>query len=87
MDFDANLDPDNDVCDDGDFARMIDQWGYDMDAVDYDPDVLAREARGPQQVRQPPPESEALQQMLSEALNREMTLRAEIIRLRRSMPA
>ena len=31
----------------------------------------------------PPPELEALQQMLSEALNREMLLRAEIVRLRR----
>jgi hypothetical protein len=54
------------------------------DAVDYDPDILAREARGPQP---PPPESEALQQMLSEALNREMILRAEIIRLRRVQAA
>jgi hypothetical protein len=54
----------------------------EMDAVDYDPDSLAREARAPQ----PPPESEALQQMLSEALNREMILRAEIIRLRRAAP-
>lgn len=57
-----------------------------MDAVDYDPDILAREARAPQP-QQPPPESEALQQMLSEALNREMILRAELVRLRRSMPA
>ena len=58
-----------------------------MDAVDYDPDILAREARGPQQVQQPPPESEALQQMLSEALNREMILRAELVRLRRVQAA
>jgi hypothetical protein len=55
-----------------------------MDAVDYDPDILAREARAPQP---PPPESEALQQMLSEALNREMILRAELVRLRRATPA
>lgn len=34
----------------------------------------------------PPPELEALQQMLAEALNREMVLRVEIARLRRQSP-
>jgi hypothetical protein len=73
MDNDANYDPDNDVVDDPDFLRRISR-------------ETAGEARGPQQVRQPPPESEALQQMLSEALNREMILRAELVRLRRAAP-
>jgi len=31
----------------------------------------------------PPPEFEAMREMLSEAFNREMALRAELIRLRR----
>jgi hypothetical protein len=53
------------------------------DPVDYDPDILAREARAPQQ---PPPEFEALQQMLNDAINREIVLRAEIVRLRRMLP-
>lgn len=51
-----------------------------MDEFDPDPDILARAARA---AAPPPVELEALQQMLSEAIGREISLRAEIVRLRR----
>lgn len=55
------------------------------DSVDYDPDILSREERIRKDAGPPPvsPEFEALQQMLGESYNREMLLRAEIVRLRR----
>ena len=62
-----------------------------MDSVDYDPNVLDREQRMREQMTtaeqpsMPPPEMEALQQMLNDAINREIVLRAEIVRLRRIM--
>jgi len=62
-----------------------------MDSVDYDPNVLDREQRLREQMTtrehppMPPPEMEALQQMLNDAINREIVLRAEIVRLRRIM--
>jgi hypothetical protein len=53
-----------------------------MDNIDYDPDILDREARLREQQTPalPPPEHEALQQMLAEAHNREYILRIEMIR-------
>ena len=62
-----------------------------MDSVDYDPNVLDREQRMREQMTTreqpslPTPEMEALQQMLNDAINREIVLRAEIVRLRRIM--
>jgi hypothetical protein len=57
-----------------------------MDAVDYEPDKISSEP--PENQQQPPvvpPETEAMQQMLSEAFNREILLRAELVRVRRSV--
>jgi hypothetical protein len=64
------------------FEHLTDYEEYAMDAVDTDPDILRRieHERGPPP---PPPEFEALQQMLNDAINREIALRAEIVRLRR----
>ena len=62
-----------------------------MDTIDYNPDILEREAAAREKItppmpQMPAPEMEAIQQMLSEAYNRELILRTEIVRLRRLMP-
>ena len=55
-----------------------------MDSIDHDPDILRRAEKPPPSVSSmPPPEYEALQQMLNDAFNREMMLRAELVRVRR----
>jgi hypothetical protein len=86
MNDDANYYRENDVCYDED-------RGFLMDNVDYQPDVLDREAKArekmtqPQMPQRPSAEVEALSQKLMTEISENVSLRTQLIEAKRLLEA